>query len=250
MNVIALCELLSRDGHLITGLCIVSPFRLRRLRSLIRRRGFRAVIEAFKRMSGAGNVETEDADLIAEFRREENLRYRSLKSWCRDRGVPYLVVPGLNVPAAIDFLQNTEKDAVIYGGGGIIRKDFLQAADHWIINAHSGPLPEIRGMNACEWSVLLNLAPAVTIHYINEGIDTGPVILRLPVTVEIGDTAKSLRTRCVIEGIRGIRSVVASPGPIEAAALEDADRYRQCFMLAPVLREILERKLARLEAAG
>jgi folate-dependent phosphoribosylglycinamide formyltransferase PurN len=114
------------------------------------------------------------------------------------------VVPDLNHDRSIEFVRASACDGVLYAGGGIIRGRFIDAARGRILNPHSGPLPEIRGMNACEWALLLGLPPAVTIHFIDEGIDTGGVVSQIPIGVEQGDTVESLRGKCVVAGINGI----------------------------------------------
>jgi methionyl-tRNA formyltransferase len=98
-------------------------------------------------------------------------------------------------------------------------------------------------MNACEWSLLLGYAPAVTIHYINEGIDTGEVFQIIPVPVEPGDNVDLMRDKCVAIGIIGLLEVLASMDRIKPKRLKDANTYRQCYVMAPVMREIAEAKL-------
>jgi methionyl-tRNA formyltransferase len=99
-------------------------------------------------------------------------------------------------------------------------------------------------MNACEWSILLGQAPAVTIYYINEDIDTGPALRTLPVMVEPGDGIDRLRDKCVATGVEGLLDVLSSLNKIEPKRPENTDKYRQCYVMAPVIREILEAKLA------
>jgi methionyl-tRNA formyltransferase len=99
-------------------------------------------------------------------------------------------------------------------------------------------------MNACEWSLLLGYAPAVTIHYINEGIDTGDILRTVPVPVEPGDNIDRMRDKCVAVGIVTLLEVVASFDEMQPKRVDDADGHRQCYVMAPVMREILEARLA------
>ena len=71
--------------------------------------------------------------------------------------IKYILVREINSQKATDFLEkDNKKSTVIYSGGGILKNKFLKLASS-VINAHAGPLPEIRGMNAAEWSALLRL---------------------------------------------------------------------------------------------
>ena len=63
-------------------------------------------------------------------------------------------------------------------GGGILNEEVIKCASKGVLNAHPGLLPWIRGTNAIIASILNNVAVGVTLHYIDKGIDTGPVIER------------------------------------------------------------------------
>lgn len=169
--------------------------------------------------------------------------YLSITDWCRKNQVPRISAKSLNDDSTIAFIKNNSPNWVIYGGGGILKEPFLNAANGRVLNAHSGPLPEIRGMNACEWSILLGYKPAVTIHLINKGIDAGGIIHKLPVLIMAGDDIETLRSKCVVEGIKGIiETVLKPPSKLPEPDIRSTS-YRQCFVLAPALKEILKNKL-------
>ena len=79
-------------------------------------------------------------------------------------------------PAIWSLVREMEIDVVIQGGIGILKPDMLSAARLGFINVHPGRLPGYRG-NACpEWAVLRGDPVYATAHFIDIGIDTGPVI--------------------------------------------------------------------------
>jgi phosphoribosylglycinamide formyltransferase-1 len=64
---------------------------------------------------------------------------------------------------------------------------------------HPSLLPAFPGLKA--WEQALDYGVRVTgctVHFVNEGIDAGPVILQQPVPVMPGDTANSLHQRIQI----------------------------------------------------
>jgi phosphoribosylglycinamide formyltransferase-1 len=64
------------------------------------------------------------------------------------------------------------------------------------VNTHSAPLPEFPGPHPIEDVLAAGLAAtAATVHYVDEGIDSGPVIVAETVPVEPGDTVETLRAR-------------------------------------------------------
>ena len=77
-----------------------------------------------------------------------------------------------------------------------------------IVNLHLAPLPEYRGRYSATHAILNGHEYGVTIHYIDEGIDTGPIIAerRWPITPI--DTAHTLRARAVWEGLRLFATVL------------------------------------------
>ena len=242
-NVLALGDLLLRDGHEVGAVLVVNPFSLRRLRSLVRQRGKGALAPAVRQLLGVSQERAADTPLDA-FLKQNNIRHQTLRKWCAENRIPHHVVPDLNHPDAIRIATALSPDVIAYGGGGILRGPFIRAAKRGVLNAHSGLMPEIRGMNACEWSLLLDIPPAVTIHFIDEGIDTGAIIETIPIPIETGDTIERLRDKCVVAGVEGLRRAIGRFEEIRPSKIESPAAHRQCFVLAPVLKELLERKLA------
>ena len=78
----------------------------------------------------------------------------------------------------------------------LLRRTFLERFPGRIVNTHPAPLPGFPGAHPIE-DVLAAGAKetAATVHYVDEGIDTGPVIAAEPVPVREGDTVESLRER-------------------------------------------------------
>ena len=77
----------------------------------------------------------------------------------------------------------------------LLRRTFLERFDR-IVNTHSAPLPEFPGAHPIEDVLAAGVEQtAATVHYVDEGVDTGPVILAEPVPVRDDDTVETLRAR-------------------------------------------------------
>jgi phosphoribosylglycinamide formyltransferase 1 len=64
------------------------------------------------------------------------------------------------------------------------------------INVHPSLLPAFPGMDAVGQALAAGVAETgVTVHFLDEGVDSGPVILQEPVAIEPGDTAETLYER-------------------------------------------------------
>jgi phosphoribosylglycinamide formyltransferase 1 len=78
----------------------------------------------------------------------------------------------------------------------LLTKPFLDRFPNRIVNTHSAPLPEFPGAHPIEDVLAAGVAQsAATVHYIDGGVDTGPVIAAETVPVLPGDTVASLRAR-------------------------------------------------------
>ncbi len=245
LHVLALAELLHRQGHTLAGILVVNPYSFKRLKRLVRQRGRRALKQAALRMMGWSSVPSY-CDPLRDFLVVKEIPVRSLRSWATEKKVPLHVVSNLNVPLAVKTVMAAKVDGVIYGGGGILRHHFIEAANRRVLNAHSGLLPQTRGMNACEWSLLLGFPLQVTIHYIDEGIDTGSTIEVIPVTVEPDDDIERLRSKCTVAGIEGLLRNISRLDEQAPPNEPGLPIHRQCFVMAPALREILAIRLKHM----
>lgn len=89
---------------------------------------------------------------------------------------------GLNVigcadPIDTEYLQiHSVEFAVSYRYRHIIRKPLIEYLNGNIINLHISLLPWNRGADPNLWSFLEDTPKGVSIHYIDEGVDTGDII--------------------------------------------------------------------------
>ena len=102
-------------------------------------------------------------------------RDAALAAWLRDRGVELVVCAG--------YMH-------------LFRQPFFDEYAGRIINTHSAPLPDFPGARPIEDVLAAGVREtAATVHYVDEGIDTGPVITAECVPVYEDDTVETLRAR-------------------------------------------------------
>ncbi len=69
-----------------------------------------------------------------------------------------------------------------------------------VMNIHPSLLPAFPGLHAQRQAIEHGVRwSGVTVHFVDEGLDTGPIILQAPVRVEEGDTEESLSARILAE---------------------------------------------------
>ena len=78
----------------------------------------------------------------------------------------------------------------------IFKPDEIAGCRLGIVNLHPAPLPYYRGCNSYAHAILNGDSTyAVSLHYVDEGIDTGPIIARDWLPIEPGDTGRALFDR-------------------------------------------------------
>jgi phosphoribosylglycinamide formyltransferase-1 len=78
----------------------------------------------------------------------------------------------------------------------IISPEFVRAFPMRIMNIHPALLPSFPGLHAQRQAIEYGVkVSGCTVHFVDEGVDSGPVILQTPVAVMDDDTEESLSAR-------------------------------------------------------
>jgi methionyl-tRNA formyltransferase len=134
---------------------------------------------------------------IATTRRNKEMQH-ILEQLTKDTGVPLLL---LNKKEYKTQLSEAIKQYDVTVGlmmtfPFMITPDILQLPPKGFINFHYGLLPQCRGPQPILRHLLNNDAEAgVTIHKVDEGIDTGPVIMQEKIPIEDNDTYGTLQSK-------------------------------------------------------
>lgn len=139
------------------------------------------VVAVASNIAGVRALERADAAGVAtavfalEAYRERDERDAAMADWLAERGVELVVCAG--------YMH-------------LLTPTFLERFPERVVNVHPAPLPDFPGAHPLE-DVLAAGAPATaaTVHYVDEGVDTGAVIAAEAVPVREGDTVESLRER-------------------------------------------------------
>ena len=102
-------------------------------------------------------------------------RDRAIAEWLRERGVELVVLAG--------YMQ-------------LLSPEFLDAFAGRVINVHPGLLPAFPGLAAVDQALAYGVKVfGVTIHFVDEGVDTGPVILQRAIELPDARTAAEVLER-------------------------------------------------------
>jgi folate-dependent phosphoribosylglycinamide formyltransferase PurN len=243
-SALALAERFKARSVPVKGLIVVSPYSLKRLTKTLRKRGFSYIKEAIPRLTGRAKASpASGTDYLQDFLTEYSIPNCSLSQWTKENNADFLNVTTLNGPEVVQYLKDCNPSWLIYSGGGIIKPEAINAVEGRILNAHQGPLPAVRGMNACEWAMLLNHPQEVTIHLIDQGIDTGKIITARPFSIQKEDDIEALRSKAKVEGIKGLIEVGSKETLDDYSLRPNHSNHRQCYILSPELKQLLKEKI-------
>jgi len=99
--------------------------------------------------------------------------------------------------AFVEALKSAGVDLVVLAGFmRVLKGDFLRAFEGRIVNIHPSLLPSFPGLEA--WKQALDhgvKATGCTVHFVDAGVDAGPIIGQQPVPVLDNDTPEALHQR-------------------------------------------------------
>jgi len=111
--------------------------------------------------------------------------------------IPFLTHQNINSP---EFLENINKYHcdifVSMSFNQIFRNKIIEKPPLGIINCHAGKLPFYRGRNILNWVLINDEAEfGITVHYVDEGIDTGDIIQQKCFPITDADNYQTLLDR-------------------------------------------------------
>ena len=123
--------------------------------------------------AAAGGIET--AVFAADDYASREDRDEAMAGWLAERGVSVVVLAG--------YMH-------------LLRPCFLERFPGRVVNVHPALLPDFPGAHPIEDQLAAGVTfSGATVHLVDEGVDTGPILLQQRVPVEPGDTVDSLRER-------------------------------------------------------
>ena len=123
-----------------------------------------------------------------------------LADWARRLRVDFLPLQNVNAAESRAVLERYGADLFVsMSFDQILKGPILDLPPQGFINCHAGALPFYRGRNILNWALINDAKEfGVTVHYIDEGIDTGDIIRRRTVPISDSDTYKTLLDRAVV----------------------------------------------------
>ena len=109
-------------------------------------------------------------------------------------GIPHTQISSKHEDTIIDIMKAWKVDLIVLAGWmRIITPKLINAFPNRIINLHPSMLPKYKGLHAIERALDSGeRMTGVSVHYVNEELDGGEVILQSEVPILPGDTLETL----------------------------------------------------------
>jgi hypothetical protein len=166
-------------------------------------------------------------------------------TYCRSRGIAFLETGPLGSSDAVALIKALGPDLGIHAGAGLLRRPLIDAFRYGVLNAHMGLLPAYRGMNVAEWAALEGAPIGCTVHLIDSGIDTGPVLAMQEVNIAGCGSIAALRAavdRAQLALLGDVVETIVGGKMLEPLAVAEPPGP-QYFHMHQDLVAILERRL-------
>ncbi|MEK6222995.1 MAG: formyltransferase family protein [Chloroflexota bacterium] len=220
-----------------------------RIKSEYKRDGVRLLKKVHRKLLWGENTAVASLEnSIAALGDSVKLPGRSLVDLAKQLNIPLMTVNDHNEQQVQDTLATLNLDAIVFTGGGLVRKNILNISKLGVINCHAGLLPNYRGMDVVEWPIIeMNSFPpqtGMTLHIMDKGVDTGPILATKPLPFRPNETIKDFRLRIEPEMVQfmieGIKRLEANKLKARPQVKEDGKQY---FVMHPRIKELANKKL-------
>lgn len=139
---------------------------------------------------------------------------------------------------ALEMLKEANPELVIVVAyGKILPKEILDYPEHGCINIHASLLPKLRGAAPIQWSVINGLdKTGVTSMQMDEGLDTGDMLLKGEIEIGENDTAGDMHDRLSVLGAEILEKTIDA---LMKNELKPEKQNHDEFTYAPMLSKDL-----------
>ena len=115
----------------------------------------------------------------------------------------FLDVENHNNLVTINYLKENKVNFLVNAGTPrILNQATINCTKLGILNCHPGILPYFKGCCCVEWAIYLDKPVGNSIHWMDQGIDTGPTIKTEITKCFINDTYQDVRKRVYFDGFK------------------------------------------------
>ena len=136
--------------------------------------------------------------------RGKEMQYTPVKECALKYNIPVYQPRRVRESECIEELRKYEADImVVVAFGQILPKEILEMTRYGCVNVHASLLPKYRGAAPIQWSIIDGEeVTGVTTMQMNEGLDTGDMLLKVEIPIEAKETGGSLHDKLAEAGAK------------------------------------------------
>ena len=125
-----------------------------------------------------------------------------VKVFAQEKGIKVFQPEKLKVSEVYKTIENLSPDVIIVVAyGKILPKNIIEFPKYGCINVHGSLLPKYRGAAPIQWSIINgDKITGITTMFMNEGLDTGDILLQSKVYINENETSEDLKKRLSLVG--------------------------------------------------
>ncbi len=168
--------------------------------------------------------------------RGQDVVYSPIKLICLRDHIPYLQPTKMKDPVFLDALRAWQPDVIaVTAFGRILPPAVLSLPPRGCVNVHGSLLPKYRGAGPVQWAIIRGeRETGITTMMMDEGMDTGAMLLQESIPIEPDDTAGTLAPK--LAKIGG-RLLVETLRQLEAGTLVPRQQDHTLATMAPILKK-------------
>ena len=146
---------------------------------------------------------------------------------------------------SISRLKQLKLDIGLHKSGNIYRGETIACFRLGILNAHIGHLPKYRGRSVMEWSLVQGDPAAISVFFVDEGIDTGErIVFSEPVDISHCRTIAEAKQHLFDQDAQFYRRAIEMLQRNEAAFETNDDSGRRYYVMSKLFQDVAQKNLA------
>ncbi len=150
------------------------------------------------------------------------MQYTPVKEAALKHGIPVFQPKKVREPECVEELKQYNADIiVVIAFGQIMPKEILEMTPFGCVNVHASLLPKYRGAAPIQWAVIDGEeVSGVTTMQMDEGLDTGDMLLKTEIRLDEKETGGSLHDKLAAAGaelcvrtLKGLEEKTVVPKP-------------------------------------
>lgn len=174
---------------------------------ILHNHSFLASVKKYLVVSGvyyflAQTIKLEVYKLLSAIIKSRESKFYSFKNLLNIEKIPFNKEANVNNKIFLKQVMKIKPDLIVsVFFNQILSSKLIKLSKKGVINIHPAYLPDYKGVSPVFWALVNGERfGGVSVHYINEGIDTGSIIVRKKISIEKNDSEHSLYLRSAKTG--------------------------------------------------